>query len=621
MASVSQFAITILRKLVKEAVRMAVYRLAGAAAVLVCLADGAGAQGFFPLKDVRAGLHGVGRTIFQGNRIEEFQVEILGVIQNSGPKQSIILGRLSGGPLTETGVIQGMSGSPVFIDGKLLGAVALGFAFSKEPIAGIQPIEQMVLNPPPAGLARTQTSGSNVRLVRGSGLQWPTSLLPALSVDGFSQSLTQILTPLALTGFTAHSVQAFAHEFRKLGFEPQQGVSAGSPNSQNLSGTVLPGSMISVQLVSGDMSIGADGTVTYVDGNRIYAFGHRFLDLGSTEMPFARSEVITVLPTLNTSFKLSAPKEWVGSILSDQSTAVAGEIGRQARTIPVSISVRSRDAGSHSYSVRVVNDRLLTPFLTQTALYSAIDASERTLGAGTMRLHTHVEFENGLPALDLRDVFVSDSGLAAQVSADAVTTAAFILSSGFNDVRIQSMTFEVEPTQSKQQLYITQAWTSAHEVRPGQPVTITALLGGENGVQLTRQATYRVPIGAPAGLLNFTVSDANTQNFPEFAGMNAASARTPQDLIRLINKYRGADAAYVRVWRSEPAFTISGPLPGGEITDPPPSVMLIMADPSQSPTSNAAQLSIRGSGIAEIRMPVDGYVVSGARTVQVEVKE
>ncbi|HEX4772624.1 MAG TPA: SpoIVB peptidase S55 domain-containing protein [Bryobacteraceae bacterium] len=596
------------------------------AALVLCAVPVIKAQGFFALKDVHPGLHGIGRSIFQGNRIEDFQVEILGVIQSSGPKQSIVLARLSGGPLAQTGVIQGMSGSPVYIDGKLLGAVALGFAFSKEPIAGIQPIEQMIadssFSPAVDTIAGTRMPGTNVELSRGSRLHWPVTLVPALpAVNSFPQNLTQILTPLAITGFTPRTLETFAPEFRRLGFEPQQAVSSGSPSSQTLSGTVAPGSMISVQLVSGDMSVGADGTVTYVDGKRIYAFGHRFLDSGSTEMPFARSEVIAILPTLNTSFKLSTPKEWVGSIVSDRSVSVAGEIGRRARTVPVSITVHSRDTGPHNYLVQVVNDRLMTPFLTQTVLFSAIDATERTLGAGTIRLHTHVNFEGGLPPLDLHDIFVSDSGLAAQVSADAVVTSAFILSSGFDAVRIRDMAFELDPVQSKQQLYILQAWTSAHDVHPGEPVTVTALLGGENGVQVTRKATYRIPIGAPAGLLNFTVSDANTQNFPEFAGMNAASAKTAPDLIRLINHYRGAEAAYVRVWRSQPAFTIAGPLPGGEITDPPPSVMLILADPSESPTSNAAQLAIRGSGIAEIRLPVDGYVVSGAKTVQVEVKE
>lgn len=523
--------------------------------VLLALASGVclQAQGFFPLANVHPGLHGVGRTIFQGNRIEEFQVEILGVIQNGGPKQSIILARLSGGPLAEAGIIQGMSGSPVYIDGKLLGAVALGFPFSKEPIAGIQPIEQMIasssFSPATTTLAQLQHSNSDLRLVRGARLPVLQTALSAVPAGGgSSQSLTQILTPLALTGFTPRTLETFAPEFRKLGFEPQQVVSSGSPTSQAISGSVSPGSMISVELISGDMSMGADGTVTYVDGNKLYAFGHRFLDLGATELPFARSEVVTIIPNLNTSFKLSSPKEWVGTILSDRATAVAGEIGRRARTIPIAISVRSGDTGTHSYNVQVVNDRLLTPFLAQTALFSAIDATERTLGVGTLRLHTHIDFENGLPPLDLRDIFVSDSGLAAQVSSDAVVTSAFILGAGFKNVQIHDMQFELQPVEAKRQLYITQAWTSAHTVRPGDSVTVSLQLAGENGIQMMRQATYKVPVGAPTGLLNFTVSDANTQNFPEFAGMTPASAPTANDLIRLINQYRGAEAAYVRVW-------------------------------------------------------------------------
>jgi hypothetical protein len=570
------------------------------------------AQEFFPLKDVRPGLIGVGRTVFQGDRIEDFKVEILGVLQNAGPKQSIILARLSGGPLAEAGVIQGMSGSPVFIDGKLLGAVALGFAFSKEPIAGIQPIEQMVAD----GRFEETHAGSKV----GMALAGRPIPMDAAVSQPFG-NMTQILTPLALTGFTTSTIQAFAAKFRSLGFEPQQGVSGGSPSSPAFSGSVAPGGMISVQLMSGDMAIGADGTVTYVDKHRVYAFGHRFLDGGSTELPFARADVITVVPTLNSSFKMCIPKEWAGTILSDRSTGVAGEIGRPARTIPVTISVRSAVMGTRDYHVQIVNDRLFTPFITQTALFSAIDATERTIGVGTIRLSERVEFEGGAPPLVLKDAFVSDSGLPQQVSADAVVPLGFVLATGFSGLRIKRMSFELEPVETKRQLYIAQAWTSAHSVHPGDRVGLTILLGGENGFQTTRTAAYEVPVGAPAGQLNFTVSDANTLNFPEFAGMNAASAQSPAQLIELLNKFRGSQGAYVRVWRAEPAFTISGPSPGGEITDPPPSVMLILADPSTSPTSNVAQLATRGSTVAEIPMPMDGYVVSGARTVQVEVKE
>ncbi len=343
-----------------------------------------GAQGFFPLKDVRPGLHGIGRTVFQGNRIEEFQVEILGVLQNAGPKQSIILAKLSGGPLAEAGVIQGMSGSPVFIDGKLLGAVALGFAFSKEPIAGIQPIEQMVEDSRFTSGRGALQSNASFRHANSWGQTAANFVESPANIPSPFGSLTQILTPVALTGFTPATIQAFSSRFRTLGFEPQQGVSAGSPTSPAFSGKIEPGGMISVQLMSGDMSISADGTVTYIDGKHVYAFGHRFLDGGTTELPFARSEVLAVVPTLNTSFKLSVPKEWVGTITSDRSTGVAGEIGRAAHTIPVTISVQSSVMGAHEYHVSVVDDRLFTPFITQTAIFSAIDATERAVGAGTV---------------------------------------------------------------------------------------------------------------------------------------------------------------------------------------------------------------------------------------------
>src|SRR5665213_173146 len=166
------------------------------------------------------------------------------------------------------------------------------------------------------------------------------------------------------------------------------------------------------------MNLTADGTVTYVEGKRIYAFGHRFLDTGPVEMPFAHSEVIASIPTLNASFKLSVPHNWVGTILSDRTTAVAGEIGRAPHTIPLTITVNSTATGSHVYRMQMVNDRLLTPLLSQTALFSTLDATERSIGAGTLRIEGRAEFEGGLPALTLRDIYVSDTALAQLAAAN-----------------------------------------------------------------------------------------------------------------------------------------------------------------------------------------------------------
>ena len=168
----------------------------------------------------------------------------------------------------------------------------------------------------------------------------------------------------------------------------------------------------------------------------MYAFGHRFLDTGSVEMPFAHSEVIASIPTVNSSFKLSSPKGWVGTILSDRSTG-DGELGRPAHTIPLSIAVNSNTTGTHSYRMQVVNDRILTPFLAQTALLSALDATERSMGAGTLRIQGRAEFEGGLPDLQLRDVYVSDTALAPQAAASVVVPLGFVVGGGFADLRIK----------------------------------------------------------------------------------------------------------------------------------------------------------------------------------------
>jgi hypothetical protein len=575
-------------------------------------------QNFFRLQDVKPGMRGVGRTVFHNDRIEDFQVEILGVLENLTPKQSIILARLSGGPLEQTGVMQGMSGSPVYLDGKLLGAIALGFPFSKEPIAGIQPIEQMIADAtfttPDASRPVIASSGNH----RTSGMKLGEVRLGVASPFG---NLSEISTPLALSGFSRRTLQTFAADFRKFGFEPQQGVSAGSATSQQYTGRIEPGSMISVQLLSGDWSISADGTVTYVDGQKVYAFGHRFLDAGPTELPFARSEVVALLPTLNTSYKLCLPRERLGTILSDRATAIAGLMGHTANTIPLTISVSAPNSGKHDYHFQVVDDRLLTPFISQTAIFSAIDATERTLGVGTMRLRGRVEFDGNLPPLIVQDIFVSDSGLAQQVSQNAVVTLGFVLGAGFTNLHAKQIRYELEPANTKRQVRIAQVWASRHDVRPGEAVQVTALLQGENGIELTRTATYHVPIGAPLGPLNLTVSDASGLNTPDFAGLTQSSLHSATELIDVINDFRGSEAAYVRIWRQEPAFTISGPLPGGDISDPPPSVMLVFADPSNSATTSQVQAVTRGSQVAEFKLPVDGFVVSGSKTIQVEVKE
>jgi hypothetical protein len=566
---------------------------------LIAVAGLGTAQNFFPIKDVRPGMRGIGRTVFQGERIEEFQVEILGVLENLGPRQTIVIARLSGGPLAETGVLQGMSGSPVYIDGKLLGAVALGFPFSKEPIAGIQPIENMI--------ADATFNGEGKKAALPAGLAMPPG------------ELTNLPIAVSFAGFSASTLAAYTPRFGALGFQLEPGLAQKAAISA--ASEILPGSMISVGLITGDMNMTADGTVTYVDGKRIYAFGHRFLDAGPVELPFAHAEVIVSIPLLNSSFKLSAAHEWVGTILSDRTTAIAGEIGRSPHTIPLTITVDSSATGNHAYHMQVANDRLLTPFLSQTALFSTIDATERSLGAGTLRVEGRAEFEGGLPALVMRDVYVSDNALAQLAATNALVPLGFVVGGGFADLRLKNLSFRISQLDTKHQLRLSQAWASAHEAHPGDTVTISAQLEGENGYETAQSAKYTIPIGAPEGLLNFTIGDATVQNFSDFAGLSPSSVPTAERLIEAVNLYRSSEGLYVRVWRQQPAFSVRGPAPGSEMPDPPPSAMLILADPSSSASTNTLNVSTRGSEAGQMTIALPGYAVSGAKTVQVEIKD
>jgi hypothetical protein len=565
----------------------------------------------FPLKDVKPGMRGTGKTVFSRNQIDEFQVEILGVLENIGPKESLILARLSGGPLEHTGVMQGMSGSPVYIDGKLLGAVAMAFPYAKDPIAGIRPIEQMITVGTASGstsLQRASISLEDRDLTRV--LPKPQ---PALAGEA---RLMDIATPVAFGGFSRGTLETFAPQLRALGLEPRQGITAGADIGPRMGNPadLKPGSMISVQLMAGDLSVGADGTLTHIEGNRVYAFGHRFLAVGSTALPFARSEVITLLPNLNTSFKLSTAKEWMGTIDQDRDTAIAGELGRRAPMVPVSIGISRGSRQIESYRMQMINDPLLSPLLIQMAVYSAIDATERSVGASSIRVSGQIEFQNAPAAIRLDNIFSSDNGAAQQVALSAAIPVAYVLQSGFAALQLKNVAVKIEALDLKKQFNIDSVSASRRTVRPGEKLQINVTLAGDNGAETVRTVDYEVPIGAPAGPLYFTVSDANSANIADFRQILTASPHTVGQLIATVNNLHPNNKVYVRVWRAEPAFQLEG----ADLPDPPASVTLILAG---SQTNNAGISQVRNSKIGEKEIDTGDIAVSGTKTILVEVKE
>lgn len=554
-------------------------RFLPAAALWVACAQ---AADIFPLSQVRAGQKGVGRTVFRGTQIEEFRVEVLGVMENVAPQQNVILARLSGGPLEQTGVIQGMSGSPVYINGRLAGAIAMGFELAKEPIAGIRPIEE-ILWANPGTERRASLPAGNGRLV-------------------------DIATPVSFSGFSASVLEQFAPRLRALGMDPRQGVSGGGRPADTMGdpSRLQPGSMISVQLLSGDMSVGADGTVTLVENGKVYAFGHKLLASGATEMPFALAEVLTVLPALNNSFKISRAQEWMGAITEDRSTAVTGIAGQRARMTPLEIK-----AGGRTYRMSVIQEKVMTPLVTQMAVASALETTQRAVGSATLHVRGEIRFHGGSVKVD--DVSSGDVAVPTLAANAIGTPLTFALASGFDALKLTGISLDISSVEERRHMQIA-GIAGPRYARPGEQIELNVHLTGLDGAEEVRKVRYRIPVGAREQAYNFTVSDAAQANSIEMQALAGVPLRSPEQVLGVLNRRRPNTNMYLRVVRAGESYQVEG----REFPSPPPSVAMILgrAQPGSENT-----VTLRGAAVAEIEIPGGGRLITGSKTMQIEVRQ
>jgi hypothetical protein len=377
--------------------------------------------------------------------------------------------------------------------------------------------------------------------------------------------------------------------------------------------------MISIELLSGDLSVGADGTVTYIDGQKVYAFGHRLLSVGSTELPFARADVLALLPSLATSFKISTPREWMGTITDDRSTAVFGRLGQRAAMAPLSISVARQPGGNSpgrksEYRIEMVNDRFLAPLLVQMSVFSALDATERSMGASSFLVKGEIQLKGAAAPLKIDNMYAGDFNTAMQASLGVAVPLAYVMQSGFDSLQLKNISLSLESFDAKRQLRIDQAWPSQREVRPGEKVDLSVVLTSENGREVTRKVSYQVPIGAPLGPLYFTVADGTFTNLTEYRQFLTNPPKSIAQMVSFLNNLRANTRAYVRVWRMRPAYDIEGE----NFPDPPSSVSLIL---SRSQTPLGGLLPSQNSKLAELEINAGEMVITGSKTVQVEVKE
>src|SRR5216117_1072128 len=424
---------------------------------------GAGPQ--MGVDEIRPGMVGVGRTVFDGTRVEEFKATILGVLENViGTHRNLILARLEGGPLANTGVIAGMSGSPVYVDGRLIGAVsyALG-SFSKEPIAGITPIAEMT---DAASFNDTRPTGARVHvdfpITRESltaafrkALNWnrPFAERPGdaqlLSVTGASgivgvsgdqigTLLRPIATPLVMSGFEPDVAETLGGALREQGFLPMGSAAAGAhPGEMPYEGPLKPGDAIGVMFVTGDLQLGGTGTVTHLDGTHVYAFGHPMYNLGPTEFPMTRAYVYTVLPSLFSSMKLSTTGEIIGTFLQDRATTIAGRLGPGPKLIPLTLTLDSGRAPKRTFTFSVVNDQLFTPLMTYASILNTAGSYERQFGSATFRIQGRARLKKHDPII-FDNLFSGDQA-AMGTAAYVVAPITYLMGNDFEKVDLDGL--------------------------------------------------------------------------------------------------------------------------------------------------------------------------------------
>jgi hypothetical protein len=582
----------------------------------------------FAVEDLRPGMKGVARTVFSGTETQEFGVEILGVLPGfPGPHQSGIIARLSGNNVEKTGVFGGMSGSPVFIDGRLVGAIAFSFPFSKEPIAGITPIKEMIDIFEKGTGSETQKAREprSVSFAQLAGTEWK-PMLPRQAVAGapliasvasgsplipfLGQQMTPIATPVVFGGITQETLAQFSPQLIANGLLPVAGVGGAAaitslqPANEK---TLTPGSSVSVQLVRGDYSLAASGTVTFRDGNRIYAFGHPFLSLGSSDMPMTEASVVTVIANMNNSFKLAVPGQMVGTISQDRATGVFGSLGVAPKMIPVKITLHTSRERTETFNYEVANDSFLTPLLLNITLFNTITSSERTLGDSTISIKGEIKVKGqDAVSIDRRFSAVNSAMLASASVAGPISS---LLGSGFDDVELAGITLDVTSTDTKYAATLDRISLDRTEVRRGENVEIQAYVRTDSGKQFVQRIPIQIPADLPAGQLLIFVGDGGA-----LQEGSAAKSFVPRDLgqlVNAINKVKKGDRLYVKLFRITPGAVIGT----NELPNLPPSVVATL----NSDRTSGGYTPMALSPIFEAELAPADFVISGQQLIGIDV--
>ncbi|MEX2262847.1 MAG: hypothetical protein WD696_12905 [Bryobacteraceae bacterium] len=580
---------------------------------------------------LKPGMQGTAWTVFVGTEPEPVPIEIIGLWKNAwGPRQDVILAKM-GGKAQRTNVAGGMSGSPVYIDGKLIGAVALRLShFSPDAICGITPIELMLEINDLDDSRPTDARTPDRLAARTTDIAPPSELLAQAVAAGALRSvpermpvMTPIETPLTFSGFHNNVLREFGPLFEQLGIAAVQG-GAGSAihttkPAPGWKDALQPGDAVAGVLVSGDMSITGLGTVTYNDGRRVLAFGHPFFNLGPVNMPMSKGEVLMVLSSQFQPNKFANATEIVGALRQDRHSGIMGVLGKESEMIPVEVNVRSLGENNvvrtdKKFRFNVFVQQKWTPYLMMVTLFNSISGLNEFMDEATYRLSGTVELD-GQPDLSLSTM---------QASGEMPMPAPMLLAGWWGDKfnrlylnavktpKLKSVRVTVDLLPERRVASIEHAWVAASEVRAGEELPVKVFLRPYRGPRIERTFVVRIPKGAAEGSHRILLADAATMNrMQNAAGMMNRYMDLPHT-VSLINQERSNNKLYVAFVQASPtAYYDDKTLPRL-----PSSVLNVM---QAGRAANRPLVTSAESASEEEAIPFD-FVVSGNYSLKINVK-
>ncbi|MCU1337447.1 MAG: hypothetical protein JWO19_3028 [Bryobacterales bacterium] len=521
----------------------------------------AGKVEILPLKEVKPGMQATAWTVFSGTEPEAMPVEVVGVWKNYlGPRQDVILCKL-GGRGKETGVAAGMSGSPVYFDGKLMGAISLRMGvFSPDAVCGITPIESML---------EIQDFDSS----RPADARTPDKVVARLSDAPDVPSdmranlpfIQQIETPMMFSGFSAGVLKQFEPVFSQMGVTAVQGGSTAShltaKPAPGWEKSLNPGEAVSGILVSGDMSATGMGTVTYNDGKRVLAFGHPFYNLGPIDMPMAKSDIMMVFSSSYQPTKFGSATEVVGALKQDRYTGIMGELGAEAPTVPVHVRVRSLGAGGAVLGQKDLNFNVFvhqkwTPLLMNMTLANSLQQMNEFADEITYRISGDVQLA-GSERLHVSTV---------QAGSDAMSPLPLTLGAWWGDKftrlfqnnvttpNLKQVECVVDLLPDRRIMSVDTAWTPSAEVTAGTEIPVKVFLRPYRGERIEQNVTVKIPADLPKGEHRILLSDAVTLNRLQSAAVSSNRYLDLPETVSLLNQERGNNRLYVSVVQRRPTY-------------------------------------------------------------------